>query len=71
MTQTAAPIIGSTVYVASEMRYYGKMCIESADHTAQTVVVTDGKRRGRASFDQIFYKAADAKALATQTIWRS
>lgn len=66
---------GATVYVASEMRYYGRAVIErAADHDPGTgmqtyiVVMPDG-RRGRVAADQMHATRADARAFATQTIF--
>lgn len=75
---------GQTVYVASELKYYGKGTVERlleapedsgvADKTGTplaTYAVLIGNRRGRIAEDQIFLTAADARANATQTIWQS
>jgi hypothetical protein len=68
MNSTAAPVIGRKVYVASTLRYFGRGVIESIiDAETVTVRLSDG-RLGKVNTDQIFAKAAEAKANATDHI---
>lgn len=68
---------GTTVYVGTEARYYGRGIVAAGldydkriGQQTYAVKLADG-RVARVAADQMHATARDAKAHATQTIWRA